>query len=927
MRYLVLAALIAAGSRIPDPGLPRETLAIRAGKVYTVSGGIISPGVILIEDGKIVGVMPGTRVPDGARVIDAAVVVPGLVDAFSTEAGTADAEESIAADVRAIDGYDMFADRRRTLAGGVTTTHVTPGSARLLSGQGAIVKAAGASHEARVLRASYGLRVTLGEAPKNPPGLFKPPIPPSSENPIKPMQRQYPATRMGEFAALRAHFDHVKKLANGRSPLPREAVDVTREALDGRRPLLVSARAADDLIKAIRFSGEFGLRLVLVNADEAGEVADLLAEHKLPVLLDAGISPGQAHPGDDARPTGESRRSVTTAGALAKAGIRVALHSPEDDDMRELLLIAAYAVRWGLPEDAALRAITLTPAEILGVAERVGSIEKGKDADLVLLNMEPLTGTAVVQKVLVDGALAYERNEGDVSTYRALTAEASKSREILAIRGARILTVTGGVIPDGLILAEDGKIAYVGRPRPLPKGAKLIDATGLTAAPGLIDVQSHLGLHLDQNELAARYRQRGAVPSQAAGPLSDLIRLNDPEFAQVAGAGVTTILLAPEQSGTCSLVKLGGGPKGASVVRPVAALKLQVQGGTLAYRQLKEQVERGKRYHEEWEAWEKAQKEQKEPPKPSAGGTPEKPDPITGAWDGTIVLTFGGQPMSQKFTADLKLNGTEVTGTMTGSAGGRSQSQEIQGTFEKDELKFSMRQMGAEASITLKVSGPDMLDGTFTANFQGQTINGTVSMTRTSSTPGAAPAAAQKGPRKEDALEPYRGLLRREIPAICVARDLPAIENAVKVFRDDFNVEFFILGASEADFASHVIARGGAGAAFGPDAVRERRGGMTNLAEAVASTGVPIAFCSGAQSGTRHLPLQVVHAVRHGLDGFDALKAVTSNAARLLKADTRIGALERGRDADIVLYTGDPFLLTSRIRYVIIDGKIVHETQ
>jgi len=896
-----------------------KPVAIRAGKIHTVSGGVIAPGVIVIKDGRIADVIGGTQVPDGARVIDAAVVIPGLIDAFTSEAGAGDAEETIAADVRAIDGYDLFEDRRSTLAGGITTTYVTPGSSRLLSGQGAIVKAAG-KRESRVLRASHGLRVTLGEAPKNPPGLFKAPVPPSSENPIRPVQRQYPSSRMGQFAELRKFFAQAK----AGKPLPPEAVAVARDALDGRRPVFIHARAGDDIIKAVLFADEFKLSIVIAGASEADAAVDLLAERKIPVILDASVIPGERYEGDDARPTGEARPSTSVAAALAKAGVRVALQTSDDRDMRELLVAAAYAVRCGLTEAEALRAVTLTPAEILGVAERVGSIEKGKDADLVLLGGDPLSGASVVQRVFVDGLVAYERRESDVETYRAVRSE-SKAKEVLAIKGARILSVTHGTIADGMVLVEDGKIAYVGRSRPVPAGAKVIDATGLTAAPGLIDIQSHVGLHQDVNETAARFRAgRQGIPPVSPGPLSALVRLDDPEFAEVAAAGVTTVLLAPEQSGTCTLIKLAGGAKGASVLREIAALKLPIAGGTLAYKQSKEQIERGKKYHEEWEAWEKAQKEQKEPPKPAAGTPAEKPDPVTGTWEGTIVIEFGGQKMSQNFTVDLKLSGAEVTGTLTVTAMGRSQSQEVKGTFQNGELKFTLKQMGAEATVTLKIQD-DKAEGTFDANFQGQKITGPVSARRTSTTPGAAASDGKKGPRKDDQLEPYRAVFRREAPVLAVARDLPSIENAVRLLRDDFNVDFCIVGGEEADFASQAVARGNAGAVFGPDVLRERRGATTNLAEALASTGVPIAFASGAQSGTRHLPLQLVYAVRHGLDGYDALKAVTVNPARILKMDARLGALERGRDADIVLYTGEPYLMTSRVRMVIVDGKVVHE--
>ncbi len=920
MRTLALALL-----GLALPGQQAEITAVKAAKIYTVSGGVVAPGVILIRAGKILDVLPGTKTPDGARVIDASrqVVVPGLIDAFTSEGGSGEAETSISADVRAADGYDLFADRRQTLAGGVTTTYVTPGAARLLSGQGAVVKAAGRPREARVLRAAYGLRVTLGEASKNPPGLFRPPIILSSETPLPPIRRQYPATRMGEFAALRRFFQEARAPAHGNGGPANGEGQAALEALQGRTPLVVSARAADDLIKAILFAEEFGLRLVLAQADEAHEVADLIAARKIPVILNAGAGPGRRSEADP-----EARRSARAAAALSAAGVRVALHAPEDADMRDLLALAGTAARAGLPADEALRAVTLTPAEILGVADRVGSIEKGKDADLVFLNGEPLGGAALAQRVMIGGETVYTRRPADLESYRALLPEASGSKEILAIRGARVVTVTQGVVTNGLILIEDGKIAYAGRMRPFPPVAKVVDATGLTAFPGFVDAHSHVGLRADQNEIAARQaRERAAIPPSTLGPISAVTRLDDPEFAEAAAAGVTAVLVAPEQTGPCSLVKPG--PKGATVAREVAALKLTATGGAAGYRALKEQIERGKKYHEDWEAHEKALKEKKEPPPVAApAGPAEAPDPITGSWSGALEIEFSGRKISQGITADLKLSGTEVTGTVSvESRTGRSPApQEVKGTFSGGELRFALRVMFGETNVVLKLSG-DRLEGSFEVTSQGRSIPVTLSMTRTSSAPGQAAPGGPKVLRKDDALEPFRPLLRREIPALLVARDALAIENAVRVFREDFNLEFFVLGTEDADYAAGAVAKANAGVAFGPEFLRERHGAVTNLAEALASRGVPTAFVSSAVSSARHLPLTAVHAVRYGMDPSDALRSLTLNPARLLRLEGRLGALERGRDGDVVLATGDPLALTSRVRCVIVDGKVVYEAK
>ena len=159
------------------------------------------------------------------------------------------------------------------------------------------------------------------------------------------------------------------------------------------------------------------------------------------------------------------------------------------------------------------------------------------------------------------------------------------------------------------------------------------------------------------------------------------------------------------------------------------------------------------------------------------------------------------------------------------------------------------------------------------------------------------------------------------------ARDLPAIENAARAIRDDHGLEMILIEADDAAFAGEIAFARGAALALGPDFLKERRGARINSAEALAAQGVTIAFASGGASATAQLPLLAAYAVRNGLESFDALKALTANTARLLKMDGRMGSIERGRDADLVLFTGDPFAPSSRVRYVIVDGKIVYEAR
>lgn len=895
--FLIVLAAAALGLTIPPE---REIIAIRAGRIHTVSGPVIDRGVILVEDGKIRDVRRSGEVPPGATVVDARdlEIVPGLIDAHSSLADPGrDAAETIAPHVRALDGYDYYADRRAALSGGVSTVYITPGSKRLVTGRGAVVKTGGPEGEARVVAEERGLRVTLGESPKNPPAIFTPPVPASAENPILPARKQYPASRMGQFAALR------KAAAEGGA------------LSGGREPLMVVAHNEDDLVKAVLLAEELKRGIVLLDAEDAPRIADFLAERNVPVILNAGYAPGRRDPTDRSRPGLEATGSIGGAAALSRAGVRFALHAPLDTDMRELLFIAAAAVRHGLDPEQALRAVTLSPAEILGVERRVGSIEAGKDADLVFLSGPPMASSTRVQRVMVGGRFAYERSDADLFTYRG--ERSGKGKDVLAITGARIFTVTQGVISEGMILVENRRIVHVGRERPVPAGARVIDGSGLTAVPGFMDMHSHLGFHVDRTAKSLRGRRSTTGSTSAPTPPSQLVRLDDKVFREAASSGVTSILLAPRATGACSVLKLSGVKT--AVVKEVAAVKLTAQGGTAGYEKLKKLLERGKKYHEQWEAYEKAKKEKK-PARPTTPPPAAPTDPLTGTWKGT--LKDPARNMTAEFIMEIKLEGSKVTGTIkTQFTGGREEP--VEGTFQDGELKFEQTWEDVQVVVIFRVAGKDHLEGTWKTEIAGQTVEGTIECRREQA--GAAAPAGPKEPRKDDTMEPFRPLFRKEIPALVVAPDLPAIEAATRAVRDDFSLDLIILGANDAPYAGDLLAEKTSGAAVGPDLLSDRRGAAFNAAESLAAQGVPIAFHSSGTSSTRALPLTAAFAVRYGLDPFDALKALTVNPARMLRLDARLGSVERGRDADLVLFTGDPFSMTSRVKYVIIGGSVVYE--
>ncbi|HKS17411.1 MAG TPA: amidohydrolase family protein, partial [Planctomycetota bacterium] len=275
-------------------------------------------------------------------------------------------------------------------------------------------------------------------------------------------------------------------------------------------------------------------------------------------------------------------------------------------------------------------------------------------------------------------------------------------------------------------------------------------------------------------------------------------------------------------------------------------------------------------------------------------------------------------------TLELKLSGAEVTGTVTVPLPSTTVTAEAKGTFVNGELKLDMAPPGGKVALTGRAEN-DAMKGRLEIEAEGSKISATFEAKRPAPTTTApsGETAEKKEPRKEESLDLWRKVFRKEIPVLVIARDLSSIENASRAFEKDNALDWILLAPEDVYYAAPRVP----GAVFGPAFFRERRGATVNLAEALAAGGVPVAFSSGSFSGTRHLPLIVGHAARSGLDGPEALKAVTINPARLLKLDSRLGGLERGRDGDVVLTAGDPYDLSSRIRYVLSSGKIVFESK
>ena len=375
-------------------------IAIQNARIITVSHGVIENGAVLVgDDGRIAAVASGSLdVPPGTQVFDAGgrTLTPGLVDARShlglvnqglgwAGDDAAETTDPNTPHVRALDGiYPFDSGIADATTGGVTTVHVVPRAVNVLAGEALAIKLRRSSVvDQMVLQRPTGIAVTLGEAPKAQYGG----------------EKKLPATRMGIAAVLR------EALVKAQEYKPEKARDLKLEALQPvlRRelPLWVTAHRADDIVTAIRIAREFDLKLVLVGATEANLVADLIAEAGAPVAAGPSLA---ARGRQEAREVG-----FHLPRALFAQGVKTAIVTGHPELPQQYLNIAAgLAVGESISEADAWRAITLTPAELIGVADRVGSIEPGKDADLVLWEGDPLELTTRVAWTMVEGKVVYE---------------------------------------------------------------------------------------------------------------------------------------------------------------------------------------------------------------------------------------------------------------------------------------------------------------------------------------------------------------------------------------------------------------------------------------------------------------------------------------------------------------------------------------
>lgn len=591
--------------RLAAAGPPEDDLLLTNGTILTGTGRTLVDHDLRIRDGKIAEIGPDLAADDGVTMIDVSgwFLTPGIIDTHShimISGGVNESSHSVVPEVRIKDVVRSDDPREyRALAGGVTTARLLHGSTNTIGGQDAVVKLRhGEPAAAHIIEdAPQGVKFALGENPKR-------------------RGDRFPNTRMGVEATLKRSFSEAlayrrewqkyeqAERADRRQPsdpnatvLPKPRRDLRLEELvdiiEGRSFIHCHCYRADEILMLLSTADELGIQVrSLQHVLEGYKIAPEIAAHgaSCSTFSDWWAFKIEAY---DATPYNTT--------ALWKAGVNVVVKSDDSEVMRHLPLEAAKSLRYGnMPEHAALQMVTLNAARELGLDDRIGSLEVGKDGDVAVFNGHPFNTFARCELTVIDGRVRFQRSrqptamsldsqERSVGPHPLELAPADVRERTLelptnddnlyAVRGAMVHPVDAPDI-QGTVIIENGRIASVGPDAEIPDGAAVIDASGLHVYPGLIDAGTTLGItEINLVDATHDYADSGRIqPDLRASTAVNV----DSELIPVSRAGgITTALVRPEGAliaGQCALLQPAGWTAPDMVLNGMAGLSLEWPG-------------------------------------------------------------------------------------------------------------------------------------------------------------------------------------------------------------------------------------------------------------------------------------------------------------------------------------------------------------
>ena len=878
---LVLAPIAGMRGQSPSGAQPARVVALRGGTVLTVTKGTIPNGTVILRNGKIEAVGANIAVPAGAEVLDTTgqFVSPGLIDAHShiandaiNEGGTTVSSMTGMEDV--IDPTDI--NIYRDLAGGLTVANVLHGSANPIGGKNQVIKLRWGKTRADDIKfegAMPGIKFALGENPKD-----------MATGAAQPGPRRYPMTRLGvefvirdAFTRAKAYqkawkdYEKIKGSADAIPPRRDLQLDPLVEILEGKRLVHCHSYRADEILMMMRLAEEMGFKIATFqHVLEGYMVAKEMAAHG------AG---GSTFSDWWAYKVEAADAIPHNAAIMVRKGVLVSINSDSAELARRLNTEAAKTIKWGgLSEDEAFATVTINPAKQLRIDSRVGSLEPGKDADVVVWNRHPLSSYAIVERVYIDGTVYYDRRTedgrltslkkekstlaaaeqtgtrptsstpqqdppknagedrtggprvnddgsqttGTSGTPAAGAAQGAKpsstaAAAVVAITNATIHPITRPAIERGTIVLRGGKIEALGASVAVPAGAAVVDAAGADVYPGFINARTQMGL----NEPGPRGFE----------DVNEMLDLNPQLRTRVAYHSESDAIAVSRANGiTTVAVMPGGGTFGGEVAI------MNLDGWT----------------------WEEATV------KPNAG----------------ITFTFpslgggGGR-------------GGGGGGRGGGGAGGEGVTfEDLKRNRDRrlDELARLFDQVRAYAK-----AGPD------------KTVDWTL-----------------------QALVP---VVERRLPLVTAVNRAQDIRDAV-AFADRVKVNIVISGGTEANMVAPLLKEKNIPVILGnilslPGSEDAFHAATYQLAGELAQAGVKVAFSTADSAYVRNVPYHAAMSVAWGMNRDEALKALTINAAEILGVSDRLGSLEPGKDANLFVSKGDPLEIRTSITHVFISGKDV----
>lgn len=371
-------------------------IALTNGKLYTMEEGIIERGTVVIADGKITAVGADVTISQDAQVIDVEgrIITPGFIDAHTHMGIDEEIHQPIGddcnemtepntAELRAMDAINYrdlsFQD---AVKAGITTVMITPGSANVFGGLITVMKTAGKTYRDMLINGEAGLKMAFGENPKR----------------VYGDKDKTPSTRMATMAIARQGFYEAKEYLKKNEEDKEFSLQVEHiaKALDGGIPVRAHAHRADDILTAIRLRDEFHLDLVIEHCTDGHLIVDELKEAGVPVTVGPSLS--------NRAKVEMEHVTFRTPGILAKAGVDVAIITDHPcTPIQYLPICAGIAMREGMEEYDAFKALTIIPAKILKIDDRTGSLKVGKDADVVVWDNHPLEIMGRPKMVYVNG--------------------------------------------------------------------------------------------------------------------------------------------------------------------------------------------------------------------------------------------------------------------------------------------------------------------------------------------------------------------------------------------------------------------------------------------------------------------------------------------------------------------------------------------